>query len=285
MATYYISTTGNDSTGNGSSGNPWATIGKFGSSGASGDTLIIKNGTYTNQVGTQSLGTKNMTVQAETSGLVILDGSGTNFLNLGPTNSASVLTLNLTGIEFKRYANNGHGVFIQSPSVLNCTNCSFHDIVFDNVANGGLLQTGQGIAAGSHVHTIASCLIYNNTYAGAGAINALLHEFNDLGLAVNFNFTNCTVSISGGVYFGNTYRPTFTLKNTIFYETSSTAFSGGAGVPNASTALNCDFYNYTVHANIVQTACISSDPLMIDPVNGILRIRPSSPCYDAGTIL
>jgi hypothetical protein len=44
-ATYYVSSTGNDSTGNGSSGTPWLTLAHAVGSVASGDTInIVANG-------------------------------------------------------------------------------------------------------------------------------------------------------------------------------------------------------------------------------------------------
>ena len=45
--TWYVATTGNDSTGSGTSGAPYATIGKAVSVAASGDTIAVKSGTYT----------------------------------------------------------------------------------------------------------------------------------------------------------------------------------------------------------------------------------------------
>jgi hypothetical protein len=43
MATYYVATTGNDTTGDGSSGNPWATPGKGAASATSaGDIVYVK---------------------------------------------------------------------------------------------------------------------------------------------------------------------------------------------------------------------------------------------------
>jgi len=44
--TYYVSTTGSDTTGDGSSGNPWATIQKGVDTIANGDTIIVTNGNY-----------------------------------------------------------------------------------------------------------------------------------------------------------------------------------------------------------------------------------------------
>src|SRR3990172_9491059 len=48
-ATYYVSPTGNDSTGNGSSVNRWKTIQKCADSAGAGDTCIIGDGIYTSQ--------------------------------------------------------------------------------------------------------------------------------------------------------------------------------------------------------------------------------------------
>ena len=45
----YVSTTGNDSTGDGSVGNPWKTIGKGVSMLTGGGTLIVKNGIYSDK--------------------------------------------------------------------------------------------------------------------------------------------------------------------------------------------------------------------------------------------
>src|SRR5688572_20366888 len=46
MATYYIATTGNDSTGTGAIGNPWQTFNKAFSVMNAGDTLFVRGGTY-----------------------------------------------------------------------------------------------------------------------------------------------------------------------------------------------------------------------------------------------
>lgn len=57
MATYYVRTTGNDTTGDGSTGNPWATPGKAVDAGlAAGDIVNIGPGTYTLSTSTPGAG-------------------------------------------------------------------------------------------------------------------------------------------------------------------------------------------------------------------------------------
>lgn len=75
MATYYVATTGNDSN-NGSSGSPWRTFARANSTTAtprvqSGDTVIIKNGVYTERL---IIGINGTTWQAETKWGAIIDG-------------------------------------------------------------------------------------------------------------------------------------------------------------------------------------------------------------------
>ena len=45
-ATYYVSPTGNDTTGNGSLNNPWKTIQRAANAAVAGDTILIRAGTY-----------------------------------------------------------------------------------------------------------------------------------------------------------------------------------------------------------------------------------------------
>jgi hypothetical protein len=58
MADWYVATTGNDTTGNGSSGNPYATLQKAHDVASANDTVYIAAGTYT----ATCSGTKNLTV-------------------------------------------------------------------------------------------------------------------------------------------------------------------------------------------------------------------------------
>jgi len=109
-ATYYIATTGNDSTGTGSSVSPWATPNHAYASMAAGDTLIIKNGTYhqTNlctrfdgQRPPAGTSVAYTTVQAETDGSVIFDGDNTTSdLSVDNTPASALNYITFRGIVF-----------------------------------------------------------------------------------------------------------------------------------------------------------------------------------------
>lgn len=71
MATWYVAGTGNDSSGNGSSGSPYRTLTKAYSVMAAGDTVIMRNGTYTEDLLLQKDG---ITIQADTGHTPTFDG-------------------------------------------------------------------------------------------------------------------------------------------------------------------------------------------------------------------
>jgi hypothetical protein len=84
--TFYISTTGSDSTGTGTNGNPWATLNhamgfvpKFMPNGSTNCTIVLKNGTYTLS-GIQYIrgitGGGTLIINAETSGSVTVNLAG-----------------------------------------------------------------------------------------------------------------------------------------------------------------------------------------------------------------
>jgi hypothetical protein len=120
-ATYYVSTTGSDTGGDGSSAKAWKTIGFGLGRMASGDTLIIKAGTYTdlqnfingqaNRIPSGTAG-QYTTIMAETPGAVRIKNSGSlqyydNPLNL-PTSSSYI---RVDGIVFE-IANSVYPEFI-----------------------------------------------------------------------------------------------------------------------------------------------------------------------------
>jgi MYXO-CTERM domain-containing protein len=77
--TYHLSSSGSDSTGDGSAAKPWKTFTYAGTKLLPGDTLEVGAGTYSEQVKLTQLGLKTdpVTVKAATGAKVVLDGKGT----------------------------------------------------------------------------------------------------------------------------------------------------------------------------------------------------------------
>mgnify|MGYP001239155454 CR=1 FL=1 len=99
--TYYLSPSGNDNTGNGSSANPWRTVVKAQNSINSGDTVILKNGTYPGYI---TLSKANTTWKAENKHQAVFDGGFAPSLLNGSWNN--IVTAWNSNCEAK-----GHGAF------------------------------------------------------------------------------------------------------------------------------------------------------------------------------
>jgi len=76
-ATYHVAKTGNDGTGNGSSGNPWLTITKANGSLSAGDTVVIHQGDYAGQIVSPPSGTLGDWTAYVTTGTDTVGLSGT----------------------------------------------------------------------------------------------------------------------------------------------------------------------------------------------------------------
>ncbi len=101
--TYYVATNGNDSWA-GTEQNPFRTIQRGASAVAAGDTLLVKAGTYVEQVSVSASGTSGnpVTIKAFGNDKVIIDGrAGVDGLNSGLPDGTVVRTGPLTGKGFK----------------------------------------------------------------------------------------------------------------------------------------------------------------------------------------
>jgi len=150
-ATWYISPAGNDSSGDGSSSNPYKTLSKASSVGAAGDTFVLKDGAY-NYPGMEIQNAKNGTagsytvVKAENDGGAVFTSAGMFYL----TNTKYV---QFEGLAFKapgdQKAAEGSGT---------------HHVKFLRCAfqGGGLQQNvvNTMVANGAHHYLFEDCWFY-----------------------------------------------------------------------------------------------------------------------------
>src|SRR5439155_26223306 len=97
-ADYYVSTTGSDSTGNGSSSNPWATIAFASTQIGPGSTVHVEAGTYTGSFSTNASGTSTAYVtyvSATKWGVKLVATSGSTWSNSG--NYVAIVDFDVTG--------------------------------------------------------------------------------------------------------------------------------------------------------------------------------------------
>lgn len=191
-AEWYISSTGNDTSGDGSMGNPWASFSKAQTAAGAGDTINVSgmidmwsdpaNSTYTAITGglstTNKTGialAKSLTIQGTSAATDGFEGkNGTNstrFFQI--TNSAYTLTLkNLklaNGTVESTSATTGGGAITMSNG-----NIIAENVIFDsNIATGNNNITGAALYIGgtnASGTSFTNCVFSNNASSKAGAI-------------------------------------------------------------------------------------------------------------------
>lgn len=207
--TYYISTTGNDSTGDGSNGTPWRTLSKAGTVATGGDTVIVKNGTYTDAdsdddvdqwAGVGSAGNW-ITVQAETAGSVIFDGQSNTDL-YGILFSAGSQYTRFEGLRVTGCKTTG---FHMNPDATGITDIYIYNCQIDTIART-TFEEGYGRSAiftGSYSRnvTVDRCLFYDDgrNPGGIGDQNDYVHDHNWYAQGAGHIAKNCIFyNIYGG---------------------------------------------------------------------------------------
>ncbi len=245
---------------------------------ASGDTVLIADGTYTGPGNVDvDFSGKNITVTSQhgaASTIINCQGSASVthrgfYLHSGETSAAiSGLTIEngyAAGFDNSNPATGrGGGILIYgaSASVLSCT-----------LKNNTAGVAGGGISAANFytggVVSVANCSISGNS-AGGGGLGGGVETGNSSG---TITFTGCTISgntanYGGGVFNGNSGSGTIALINCAV--TSNTVFSGGGGVYN-------DTYGSTGSSAISLTNCtLTGNTTSIGGGGGVLNFLTGS---------
>ena len=166
-ATYYVSTTGSDATGDGSVGNPWATIDHADSQFllSAGDTVVVQAGTYTmtNSAGValqNTDGTSGAPVTYQANGKVVIDASGVVGESYG-IQVQSAYTI-VSGFEIKGAA---HGISVDASQVWAGNNCT----ITNNIIHDSAPQNSSGIYLKSCSDALVVRNVIYNISAGSDA--------------------------------------------------------------------------------------------------------------------
>ena len=144
----HVAKTGNDSTGDGSSGAPWLTIGKALDEAGRGDEIVVGDGTYNEGLTLANL--RGVTIRAENPGMALLraaSGNGINGYNCG--------WVTVDGFDIQTMATNCHGVEIERSHHVTVKRCCSHDNP----------NSGISLPWGDH-NLVEDCITYGNGRAG-----------------------------------------------------------------------------------------------------------------------
>lgn len=303
MATIYLSPSGNDTTGAGTSGNPYKTLFKSISVSSNGDTIYHLTGTYTS-LGTIAAITKSLTITGASG--VVIDLSAYPAGSYGSifVHSADVTWSGLT-IDKYLYGNDtANATYALFERGVDDVNVTFNNMIISNAKHkarsgydrGGLISTGLGsVGKYGGSYTFNRCLFYNIEQYGVASPTVSGYMINSVGTAskpVTFNVTNCTFhfrspssgnSASNGIWHYCTYN-TINWKNSIIYNETGGTFNWTNYTASTTTNYN---YNdsYLLTGAPSGTGNITSDPLFVDLTNRNFRLRPTSPCIGTGTVV
>ena len=288
MATWYISPSGSDSTGNGSSGNPWLTLAQANSQASSGDTVMCAAGTYS--LSAQISITKSLNIIGSgttgTAGAIFDWGGNTRATCI----SVSTGTLAFSNMRFRNAAGVTGGFSIGGAgAAMTFSNCKFDAFVLSAGDVGNALFKSR--SAGGTL-SLTACEIYGITRSSA-ADASFCDQYS---AGSSMTFLNCVIYSSAALgsqvpylisYNGNGTGSTFTVKNSIFVATSGTNVTFRYNTSLGTwTATACCFYGFQSYSG---TGVITSDPLFVDAANANFNLRNSpgvavSPCIGAGVL-
>ena len=122
--TIYVSTDGNDVTGNGSKENPFKTLGRALNKALNGNTICIYSGIYTGYENSNLNIRKNITFKTYNGPVTIR-----TYINNNIFTSEEWGTLNIYGINFISDKNNANIIISSNGGDINLENCSFNNIL------------------------------------------------------------------------------------------------------------------------------------------------------------
>lgn len=299
MATYYCDIeNGNDTTGTGSSGNPYKTLSKGLSVISTNDTLILAPSDTTDYDAAYKSMPAGATVKCltkpnlQTSTYARINGAGT------------YQTWSLTGdftcenIVFYNFNSGSGSVIYTGNFTASLQTITINDCIVDScqssyssAGRGGFLGNGGSVANPAQASIVVNfnrCLIHNfrepSGYTASTFISTVGTSKYDI------NFHECTFyNPASGDELDNIYTtynagdvPYF--RNCIIYTDQTVPLNickDSSGNYKPSIMTNCVYYGVTTTSATI-TNSVNADPKFLDKTNKDFRLQSSSPAIDAG---
>lgn len=272
MATIYIFNGTQSGTADGSYADPYdfSSLATQEAASSSGDVFIFKDGTYA-QTANLTLGASGVSYEAETLGGVTFNFSSTYTLSLGDS-ANNYAGFTLKGIIFDNI-NTILSLRIIDGDLLLAEDCQFKGMSSSYrciIGDTSPYDNGYAINA-----TFRRCV-----FSGTATVSEVRFFRYRVGAAMALTLENCSIILFGiaGI-FQDSHPGTATIKNCIAYADNSSSL---LGTPLGFTETNNCYYNLNESADPAN-GIIVDDPLFVDFANGDYRLRPSSPCINAGT--
>ena len=286
----HVSTTGSDSTGDGSEANPFATIQTAIDSSSDGDSVLVAAGTYVENI---NFGGKNLKLVGADRETTIIDGnqSGSVVTFRNGEDSTAVLsgfTITNGHACCEGETNCGGGIlcYYSSPTIVDvlitgnsatsigsgiaCWDANPRLVNVTISGNGTDEQNNAGIAFLNASPSLVNVLITNNSGGGIECTNnssPSLENVTITGNSAGFNSYN-----GGGIYTNNS--SVLTLVNCILWDNSP----GEIDLFDASV-----FVSYSdIAGGWEGEGNISVDPFFCEPDSGDFTLAENSPCVGTG---
>ena len=268
MATVYLKP--GTGTGTGTESDPYfqSQIGTAESAAGTDGTVLFTDGEYSNV--TFDAGIKYEAVNPQ--GAILGDDTATSItlftvgLFTNSTNLAwSIKNFKFFNIRFRTNRNlaGTSNVFSNNSVIITST-------VTQNFGNIGMFD-GYNAGVGD-VEFHNNSIVYRSV-SGDSILSRYINDYDIQNCTFAFLFADSTTrSWTGGLPSG--------MKNCIFSSDTVAAFPSGLSL-NTKATYSC-FHNCNTD-NTASGTNINGDPLFVDTTNGDLRLRPASPCINAGT--
>jgi len=283
MADWYLNAdTGDDGTGDGSSGSPWESVDFAHGEASSGDTIYLQDSTASYTLESITF-LKALTIEGVTLLGATLDGAGLNVIWIS---NGFVININKLIFTNSIVTSGTRGLFstiFESAGGFLVTLCIIHNIDLQATRNGVFFFDGGTTT--NCTQKADRCLFYDIKSDGTST-QGICFDRNSTS-DVLMEFINCTIHFNVGVadelarFYGEfNGGMSINLKNNILLNDQTNSIS--LDLDGGDFDYNC--YNGTFSNVETGTNNITSDPLFIDATTNDYNLAVSSPCLDAGVL-